>query len=189
MIASAGFDTVSLRDAGIDQPYEERGSTYEENALEKARHYAALSGSIAVADDSGIEVDALQGAPGPQSARYGGADADDEARCRMILEALQDVPEEKRTARYVAGAVIARPDGEARSFRGQCEGRIMREMRGTGGFGYDPLFFYPPFRATFAEVTADRKDSVSHRGIAFAALARFLGSEEGRRFAVATTGA
>lgn len=182
LVESAGQATETLREAGLLTPYEESGATYEENGIGKARHYAALSGRVAIADDSGIEVDALGGAPGPLSARYGGEGLDDAGRCRMLLEALRDVPDADRGARYVAVVAIARPDGEARSFRGACEGRIGREPRGDRGFGYDPIFFYPPFDATFAEIPDERKQAVSHRGHAFAALAAFLMTDEGRLF-------
>jgi XTP/dITP diphosphohydrolase len=182
LVAPLGCDTVDLAALGIGSGYEETGATYEENATGKARHYAALSGLPTVADDSGIEVDALGGGPGVRSARYGGAGLDDAGRCRLMLSALDGVPEMRRRARYVAVAVIARPDGESRSFRGACEGRIAPGMRGSGGFGYDPLFFFPEFGATFAEVAAERKHAVSHRGAALRALTRFLASEEGRRF-------
>ena len=182
LVEEAGYRAVPLRDAGPDAPYEESGMTYEENGVGKARHYAALTGRVAIADDSGIEVDALGGAPGPRSARYGGEGLDDDDRCRLLLEALRQVPDEKRGARYVAVVAIARPDGETRSFRGACEGRIGREPKGEGGFGYDPLFFYPAYQATFAEIPEERKHAVSHRGRAFAALSGFLKTDEGRRF-------
>src|SRR5262249_46352479 len=144
LVAAAGYATRTLSDAGIREPYEETGATYEENGAGKARHYARLSGCVALADDSGIEVDALQGGPGVRSARGGGPGADDAGRTRRLLEALRGVDDAKRSARYVAVAVVARPDGAARSFRGVCEGRIARAPRGAGGFGYDPVFFYPP---------------------------------------------
>jgi XTP/dITP diphosphohydrolase len=182
LVAALGCATIGLAVLGIEAEYEETGSTYEENAVGKARHYAALSGLVTVADDSGIEVDALGGRPGILSARYGGAGLDDAGRCRLMLSDLDGVPEVRRGARYVAVAVIARPDGEARTFRGTCEGRITTEMRGSGGFGYDPLFFYPEFGATFAEVAAGRKHGVSHRGVALRALTRFLEAGEGKRF-------
>jgi XTP/dITP diphosphohydrolase len=183
LVEGAGHRTTTLQETGLAAaPYEESGATYEENAAGKARHYAALSGLVAVADDSGIEVDALGGAPGPLSARYGGAGLDDAGRCRRLLEALRGAPEAERGARYVAVVAVARPDGETRSFRGVCEGRVAREPRGDRGFGYDPIFFHPPFGATFAEVPEERKDAVSHRGRAFAALEAFLKSGEGRRF-------
>jgi XTP/dITP diphosphohydrolase len=182
LVAPLGCETVGLASLGIDTGYEESGTSYEENAVGKARHYAALSGLVTVADDSGIEVDALGGRPGILSARYGGAGLDDAGRCRLMLSELDGVPEERRGARYVAVAVIARPDGEARTFRGTCEGRITTATRGSGGFGYDPLFFFPEFGATFAEVAAERKHGVSHRGAALRALTRFLAADEGARF-------
>ncbi len=182
LIAAPGCATIGLASLGIEGEYEETGSTYEENAVGKARHYAALSSLVTVADDSGIEVDALGGRPGILSARYGGAGLDDAGRCRLMLSELDGVPEARRGARYVAVAVIARPGGEARAFHGTCEGRITTEMRGSGGFGYDPLFFYPEFGATFAEVAAERKHGVSHRGAALRALMRFLAAGEGKSF-------
>jgi len=183
LLATAGQSTTTLTDLPAPIPtFEENGRTYEENGLGKARHYARLSGMVAIADDSGLEVDALGGEPGVYSARYGGPGLDDAGRNRKLLEAMKNVPEGGRSARYVAVAVVARPDGEARAFRGECDGVILREPQGSGGFGYDPLFFYPPFGATFAEVEPDRKHTVSHRGRASQALAEFLASPAGRTF-------
>jgi len=182
LVGAAGYAVVTLGDAGIAQPYEETGSSYEENGAGKARHYAALSGRVTIADDSGLEVDALDGAPGVLSARYGGVGLDDAGRNRLLLAALESAPEERRGARYVAVAVIARPDGVAHAFRGECAGRIATAPRGDGGFGYDPVFFYPPFATTFAATPPERKHEVSHRGRAFRALAAWLASPEGRRF-------
>ena len=182
LLAGTGAVAAGLREFGITEPYEERSATYEENAVGKARHYAALAGTVAVADDSGLEVDALGGAPGPLSARYGGPGLDDAGRGRRLLEALRDVPDERRGARYVAVVAIARPDGEARSFQGTCEGRIGRAPPGAGGFGYDPLFVHPPSAATFAEMPEDEKGRVSHRGRAMAGLVEFLENATGKRF-------
>jgi XTP/dITP diphosphohydrolase len=195
LVEAAGYEVVTLADiggaageapgvapGGATAAYEEAGATYEENGAGKARHYARLSGRVTIADDSGIEVDALGGRPGVQSARYGGPDLDEAGRNRLLLEELRGVPEEKRTARYVAVAVVARPDGATRAFRGICEGRITEAPRGAGGFGYDPLFLHPPFGVTFAEVEPARKHEVSHRGRALRALAAFLAGPEGRRF-------
>jgi len=179
LVASAGYATRTLADAGIRGAYEETGATYEDNGGGKARHYARASGLITIADDSGIEVDALRGEPGVHSARYGGAGLDDAGRTRRLLEALAGVPDERRAARYVAVAVIARPDGVSRSFRGICEGRIARAPRGAGGFGYDPIFFYPPYGRTLAEVSEPDKIAVAHRGIAFRRFAAWLASREG----------
>src|SRR5207249_9327756 len=116
---------------------------------------------------------------GLRSARYGGPGRDDASRNRLLLEALAGVPDGRRAARFVAVASIARPDGAARVFRGLCAGRIASAPRGPGGFGYDPIFYYPPLGATFAELPDDRKNSVSHRGAAFRALTAFLSSEAG----------
>jgi XTP/dITP diphosphohydrolase len=182
LLAAAGFESAALRDGGIEAPYEESDAGYDENARGKALHYAALAGRIAIADDSGLEVEALGGRPGPLSARYGGPDAGDPERCLLILRELEGVPEERRGARYVAAVSIARPDREARLFRGVCEGRIAAAPRGAEGFGYDPIFFYPPFGATFGEVARERKDRVSHRAVAFRALVEFLRGAEGREF-------
>lgn len=182
-----GLAVTTPAERGLREPYEERGGTYEENALGKARHYAALSGLLAIGDDSGIEVDALGGRPGPRSARYGGEGLDDAARCRFLLRELEGVPPDRRTARYVAILALARPDGATLTFRGSCEGRIAPAPRGAGGFGYDPLFFHPPLGATFAQITREQKERVSHRGIALARLAEFLDTLEGRRFLGAVT--
>lgn len=190
LLAAAGYATTTLAEAGVLDPFEESAApdaTYEANGMGKARHYAQRSGRVTIADDSGLEVEALGGGPGPLSARYGGEGLDDAARNRLILEALRGLPEERRAARYVAVAVVARPDGAARAFRGECAGRIAASPRGAGGFGYDPIFFDPEMGRTFAEIPPERKRAVSHRGRAFAALAEFLKSEEGRRFIAAGT--
>ena len=193
LLAAAGVEPLTLSDLGISAPFEETGATYEENARGKAAHYATESGIAALADDSGLEVDALGGRPGVLSARYGGPGLDDPGRCHMLLQELAGVPEERRGARYVAVAALAarpaggrQPDaaghGATHLFRATCAGRIAPEMRGTRGFGYDPIFFYPPFDATFGELDDDRKDRVSHRGQAFAAVAAFLKTSEGLAF-------
>ena len=186
LVEAGGWMVTTLARSGIGTGvYEETGGTYEENGMGKARHYARLTGYVTVADDSGIEVDALGGRPGVRSARFGGPGLDDAGRNRLLLEELRGVPDALRTARYVAVAVVARPDGEARAFRGVCEGRIATAPRGAGGFGYDPIFFHPPSGATFAEIDPARKHAVSHRGLALAALAAFLGGPEGPRFLAA----
>jgi XTP/dITP diphosphohydrolase len=158
--------------AGIPAP-EETGTTFDENAIQKARYYAGLAGQVAVfAEDSGLEVDALAGAPGVYSARFAGPGADDARNNDLLLERLLDVAD--RRARYVAVIALMLPGEEPRTFRGVVEGEVLREARGMGGFGYDPLFFYPPFGATFAEVTAEKKLTVSHRGRAVEGLIQSL---------------
>ena len=152
---------------------EETGDTFEANARLKALYYAAAQpGLVVVSEDSGLEIDALGGAPGVRSARYLGAGATYEARFADILRRLAVVPDAGRTARFVCALAVA--DGSRVCFeaRGVVEGRIARTPAGNGGFGYDPIFFYPPLGCTLAEA-GDVKDSVSHRGQAFAALARW----------------
>jgi len=191
LLASAGVALVTPGDLGVRQPYEETGANYEENARGKAIHYATLAGLAALADDSGLEVDALGGRPGPLSARYGGTGLDDAGRCRLLLHELGAIPEARRTARYVAVAALARPAApggalrpppDTQLFRATCEGRIAAAMRGARGFGYDPIFYFPPFGATFGEVEDARKDRVSHRGLALAAVSAFLKTPEGLAF-------
>jgi len=153
---------------------EETGKTYAENALIKARAGVAATGAIALGDDSGIEVDALDGAPGLYSARFGGLGLDDAGRTALLLERLRGVPTERRTARFRCVIAIVEPDGRERLAEGVVEGRIAEAPRGTGGFGYDPVFFYAPFGATFGELDAVTKHRVSHRGVAARAAAALL---------------
>ena len=149
---------------------EEPHDTYLENALEKARAVAAALGMPAVADDSGIEVDALGGAPGPRSARYAGEDADDGENLRTLLRAVTEVPADERTARYRCVAAIAWPDGREVWAEGVCEGNIDLHLRGSRGFGYDPAFVPEGQERTMAELSDEEKDRISHRGVAFRAL-------------------
>jgi XTP/dITP diphosphohydrolase len=159
--------------ADIDPP-EETGVTFEENAMLKARYYAPYAkGSPLFAEDSGLEVDALDGAPGVFSARFAGLGAGDSDNNKLLLERLAATNDRK--ARYVALIALVQSDGELRTFRGTVEGEILFAARGTGGFGYDPLFYYAPFGATFAEVSADQKLTVSHRGRAVEKMLRSLG--------------
>jgi XTP/dITP diphosphohydrolase len=150
----------------VEEPHE----TYLGNALEKARAVAAALGLPAVADDSGIEVDALGGAPGPRSARYAGESAADEDNLRALLDAVRDVAERDRAARYRCVAAVAWPDGREAHAEGACEGRLALEPRGSGGFGYDPIFVPEGLDVTMAELPPDRKHGISHRGRAFRAL-------------------
>ncbi|HWB98728.1 MAG TPA: RdgB/HAM1 family non-canonical purine NTP pyrophosphatase [Bryobacteraceae bacterium] len=153
-------------------PCEETGATFEENAVLKATYYGKYASGLLFADDSGLEVDALGGAPGVYSARYAGPEANDEANNRLLLQRLQGV--EDRTARFVC--VIALVDGERvlGTFRGTVEGRMLEAPRGADGFGYDPLFYYPPFRCSFGEASAGSKLEVSHRGQALRAMLQYL---------------
>lgn len=165
--------TVSLSDLDIRPRIIEDGKSYEENALKKARTLARLSGCTTVADDSGLEVDALQGAPGVRSARYGGVEGDDVRNNEKLLRALAAVPREDRSARFICVLALCRPSSSGKGgylFRGECEGWITFEPRGKNGFGYDPLFFYPPLGRTFAEIDRETKCRVSHRGRALEKL-------------------
>ena len=168
------FDVMSMKDAGIDSEPEENGATFEENALIKAAALNRLTGCACIADDSGLEVDALNGRPGVHSARYCGVHGDDEANNQLLLKELENVPDDRRTARYACAMALVRPGHEPIVARGECEGRILREYRGEGGFGYDPLFLSADFDKTFAEATMDEKNAVSHRARAIKNLLKLL---------------
>ena len=144
------------------------------NALEKAQHYSRFTDQLVVADDSGLVVDALDGAPGVRSARYAGSSASDEDNNRKLLSELSSVPEEKRTARYLCVLALARRNKLVALFTDSCEGTILPEHRGRGGFGYDPLFYFPPLEKTLAEASEAEKNLHSHRGKAFRKLLAYL---------------
>jgi len=174
--ATAG--SVDLEIIGFDEvknisPPEETGATYEENALIKARHYYSESGVPSVADDSGLEVDALGGRPGVFSARYAGSQATDGDRIAKLLEELRSVPASQRTARFACAAAFVGPMGE-KVFNGYASGSILESPSGVAGFGYDPVFWYGPLQKTFAEMPQSEKSRISHRGIAFAKMGRWL---------------
>ena len=163
VLAEFGDEVVSAHDVGIDLDVEETGTTFEENSRIKAQAILDRCGMPTIADDSGLMVDALDGAPGVYSHRFGNKDSDHE-RCLYLLERLQDVPFEKRTARFVSVVTCLFPTGGGIVARGTCEGVILSELRGDNGFGYDPLFFVPEFGKTFAELSAAQKNTISHRG-------------------------
>ncbi len=152
----------------VDFP--EEGTDYAVNAIEKARAVAEQLGQWALADDSGLEVSALNGAPGPLSARFGGPDLDDAGRVARLLEALDEVPASDRSARFVCVVALVGPSGERTVARGECSGRILAGVRGAGGFGYDPIFQPDGYEESMAELAGAVKDRISHRGRAFAAL-------------------
>jgi XTP/dITP diphosphohydrolase len=166
MLAGVPFELVSLADAGIDADVPETGVTFEENAALKATAYAAMSGMITLADDSGLEVKALGGEPGVRSARYAGEGASEVERMALLLQNLENVPESERQARYRCVIALARPDQAPAFFSGECRGRITESPRGGHGFGYDPVFLLPEFGRTMAELNVDEKARVSHRGMA-----------------------
>lgn len=153
---------------------DEDGDTFEKNATDKALAYAAATGLWTIADDSGLVVDALGGRPGVRSARYAGEHATDEQNNDKLLLELSDVPDEERGGGYVSVIVLAAPGRVLLQSRGTCRGRILRERRGDGGFGYDPLFLVEELGRTFAEITPDEKARISHRGAALAALRQRL---------------
>jgi len=174
LVAGLPFRIVGPRDVGITSAPEETGATFIENATLKARHYSRLSGLLTVADDSGISVDAMNGEPGLYSSRFGGEGASDADRNRLLLERLNGVPEARRGARFTSAVAVARGSEVLFQAVEVVEGRIAEGVRGPNGFGYDPLFYYPPFGKTFGEVSHEEKDRVSHRGKAFARLRAFL---------------
>ena len=180
LVAGLPFQVVGPRDVGILDAPEETGGSFLENARIKALAYARRSGRLTVADDSGLSVEALGGAPGLFSSRFGGEGASDAERNALLLEKLAGVPAEKRGARFTSAVAVAR-DGEVLFETEQAvDGLIADAPRGENGFGYDPLFFYPPFGRTFGEVPRAEKDEVSHRGKAFARLREFLESLAGK---------
>ncbi len=165
-----GWETVPIRDV-MDLPDpEETGSTFEENALQKARAYAKAADMPVLSDDSGIIADALGDRPGIYSARYAGRHGDDEANNRKLIADLAPFQGEERRGRYVCVVALAWPDGKAVTAEGTCEGIIRDFYAGTGGFGYDPLFYLPQFGKTMAEISLEEKNSISHRGRALRAL-------------------
>jgi len=163
LLADLDVEVLSLADFPNIGEIEETGTTFRENAYIKARIAAESAGMIAVADDSGLVVDALGGAPGVRSARFAGEDADDEANNLKLLKLLEELPREKRTARFVCVIAICTPEGNARFVEGVCEGRIAEELRGNKGFGYDPLFIPEGYDRTFAELGYEVKNRISHR--------------------------
>lgn len=173
LLANVPYEVVTPRDLSIELDVVEDGDGYAPNAIKKAEAFAKAGGCAAFADDSGIEVDALNGGPGYLSARYGGPGLDDEGRVQLLLKELHDVPDEERGGRFRAVVAVAIPGEETHTFEGVVEGIIAREVRGEGGFGYDPVFLRPDGRTT-AEYSDEEKDAVSHRGQAVRAAAAYL---------------
>jgi XTP/dITP diphosphohydrolase len=174
LLGDIAYDVTLLADLpGATLP-EETGATYRENALLKARAAAQTTRALSLADDSGIEVDALDGAPGLYSARFGGPGLDDAGRYALLLERLRGVPAVERTARFRSVIALVGPDGSERVVEGTVEGVIAEAPRGAGGFGYDPVFFYPPLGRTFGELAPAAKHRVDHRGAAVRAARALL---------------
>jgi len=174
LLGAVPFEIRMLADVpGASLP-EEAGTTYGENALVKARVAARLTGALALGDDSGLEVDALDGAPGLYTARFGGAGLDDRGRWTLLLERLRGVPAARRTARFRCVIALTGGGRAEQVVEGVAEGLIAESPKGDRGFGYDPVFFYPPLGRTFGELSDEEKARVSHRGLALAAVRRLL---------------
>lgn len=176
MLQGTKIEVLSLKDAGIQAEIEENGATFEENAAIKAETIRNLTGKIVMADDSGLEIDALGGEPGIRSARFMGEETSYAVKNRAILDRMKDVPEKERTARFVCAVAIAYPDQPTKIFRGTFEGRIAHEPKGENGFGYDPIFFVPEKGCTSAELSPEDKNAVSHRGKALRQAVQALGN-------------
>ncbi len=157
------FEVLSMGDMGITIDVVEDGKTFEENSLKKAIEICRISNTIVIADDSGIEVDYLEGAPGIYSARFGGPEATDEDRNLKLLDMMKGVPFEKRTARFVCAIAVAFPDGRSFVVRDTCEGYVDTECKGDNGFGYDPIFYIHDYGKSMAEISMDVKNKISHR--------------------------
>lgn len=168
MLEGAPVEMVTLDEAGIALDVEETGATIAENAVLKATTYAQRSGMLTLADDSGLEVEALGGEPGSRSARYAGEEATDGERVRFLLRKMERVPDGQRQARFRCVIAVATPDLEVRTSEGTCEGIIAREPRGANGFGYDPVFYIPSLGRHMAELPLEVKNRISHRGKAMA---------------------
>ena len=166
ILSAQGIEVVSEADVGVDIEVEETGTTFYENACLKARAVMEATGLPAVADDSGLCVDALNGAPGVYSARYGGPELDDPGRCTLLLENMRGMLD--RRCKFVSVVVCCFPNGDLVSGQGECAGTLAYAPRGEGGFGYDPIFFVPGMKKTFAQLTSEEKNAISHRGNALA---------------------
>lgn len=164
ILSAQGVEVVLESDVGADVEVEETGTTFEENSLLKARAVMEKTGLPAIADDSGLAVDALNGAPGVYSARYGGPELDDQGRYRLLLSNMRGQVDRK--CRFVSVITLCMPDGAVISARGECPGTLAYAPQGENGFGYDPVFFVPEKKKTFAQLTAEEKNAISHRAVA-----------------------
>ena len=164
LFKDAPFEITTLIEEGISQNVDEVGDTLEENAILKAKAYAQLSGLLTLADDSGLEVEALGGEPGHLSARYAAGASTDQEKLDYLLHKLQDIPWDHRQARFRCIIALAWPPGEVQIHEGLCHGRILKEPRGVSGFGYDPIFYLPELDKSMAELSQEEKNQISHRG-------------------------
>jgi len=174
LLRGVPFELVTPADLGVGLGAEETGTTFEENAALKAVTAARQTGLLSLADDSGLEVEDLGGAPGPLSARYAGANSSDKDRIDFLLSRLKDIPARERSARFRCVIAIASPEGKVELFSGVCSGLITDTPRGTQGFGYDPIFFIPELGKTMAELTLEEKNKVSHRARAAGKAREYL---------------
>lgn len=170
ILSDLDVEILSMKEAGISVDIEENGTTFEENALIKAKAVAAYTDAIVLADDSGLEIDYLNKEPGIYSARYMGEDTSYRIKNGNLIQRLEGVPDEKRTARFVCAVAAAFPDGTVKTVRETMEGRIGYEEKGENGFGYDPIFYLPEYRCTSAELSMEEKNKISHRGKALRAI-------------------
>lgn len=179
ILEDLGMPVISMKEVGVDPEIIEDGTTFEENALIKARVVAKLlPNDIVLADDSGLEVDALNKEPGIYSARYAGENTSYEIKNQLILDRVKDVPEEKRTARFACAVAAVFPDGTEKVVRENMEGRIAYESAGANGFGYDPIFYLPEYGCTSAELSPEDKNAISHRGKALRAMRVVIEAKE-----------
>lgn len=177
ILAETGYEILSMKEAGIDIDIVEDGKTFEENAMIKAKAIAVTpeaAGAVVLADDSGLEIDALGGEPGIYSARYEGEDTPYEIKNRKLIDRLEGVPDEKRTARFVCAIAAAFPNGDVKTVRGTIEGRINYDPVGENGFGYDPIFYVPEFDCTTAQLSPEQKNEISHRGKALRMIKEYM---------------
>ena len=170
IMADMDMEICSMKEAGISLDIEENGTTFEENAQIKAKAICELTGEIVLADDSGLEIDYLNKEPGIYSARYMGEDTSYHIKNAKLIERLEGVPDEKRTARFVCAIAAAFPDGSVKTVRAAMEGRIGYKESGENGFGYDPIFYLPEYGCTSAEISMEEKNKISHRGKALRAI-------------------
>ena len=177
ILEDMGLEILSLKDADVHADIEENGSTFEENAVIKAKAVMERTGELVLADDSGLEIDYLNGEPGVYSARYLGEDTSYRVKNQNLIDRLAGVPDEQRTARFVCVIAAALPDGRIFTTRGTIEGIIGYEERGEGGFGYDPIFFLPEYGCSTAELPMEQKNELSHRGKALRAMKTILTKE------------
>lgn len=180
ILKDLGMEILSMKEAGVDMEIVEDGMSFEENAEIKARAVARiLTNDIVLADDSGLEIDYLDKAPGIYSARFAGEDTSYDIKNRILLDRLEGVPGEERTARFVCAVAAVFPDGMVSAVRGVIEGRIAQEAEGENGFGYDPIFYVPEYGCTTAQMTPEQKNELSHRGKALRAMRDILKEKSG----------